>query len=141
MMPPVAPAGEITIKMNERDFPHIVELAVPDGGFGALLNEFEAFHRSRGIASARGRRQRREREYVRWCFANRVDADGFAQQFGGMRVQPVPSKRSAPRPARTNIFQQRALELSPNSASSSTAFARFTFSAVWRVGKQQPPTI
>jgi hypothetical protein len=46
--------GEITARMNERDFPHIVELALPSGGFGETLDEMQAFHRLRGIASARG---------------------------------------------------------------------------------------
>jgi hypothetical protein len=79
--------GEITARMNERDLPHIVELALPKGGFGNILDEMEVFHRLRGITSARGRRQRRdEQEYVRWCFASVIDADDFAQQFGGERV-------------------------------------------------------
>jgi hypothetical protein len=76
--------GEITARMNERDFRHIVELRLPDGGFGTRLDDFEAFHRLRGIDSRRGRRQRRDKqEYVRWCFASVIDADDFAQQFGG----------------------------------------------------------
>jgi hypothetical protein len=37
--------GERTARMNQRDFPHIVELALPDGGFGNPLDEFETFHR------------------------------------------------------------------------------------------------
>ena len=78
--------GEITAPMNERDLPHIVELAIPDGGFGRTLDEVEAFHRLRGIMSHRQRRD--EQEYVRWCFASVIDADDFAQQFGGTRIQP-----------------------------------------------------
>jgi hypothetical protein len=73
-----------TARMNERDCPHIVELALPDGGFGTRLDEFEAFHRLRGIESRRGQRQRRdEQEYVQWCFVSVIDADDFAQRFGG----------------------------------------------------------
>jgi hypothetical protein len=76
--------GEITARMNERDFPHIVELALPEGGYGNRLEDFEMFHRSRGIESRRGRRQRRnEQEFVRWCFAERTDAAAFAWLFGG----------------------------------------------------------
>jgi hypothetical protein len=76
--------GEITARMNERDFPHIVELLLPDGGFGSALDSMYAFHRDRGIESRRGKRQRRdEEEYVRWCFANPVDAAAFAERFGG----------------------------------------------------------
>jgi hypothetical protein len=43
--------GEITARMNERDFPQIVELALPEGGFGNRLDEFEAFHRLRWLLS------------------------------------------------------------------------------------------
>jgi hypothetical protein len=83
--------GEITARMNERDYPHIVELALPEGGFGRALDEMQAFHRLRGIQSRDGRRQRRdeqedEQEYVRWCFASVIDADDFAQQFGGLVI-------------------------------------------------------
>jgi hypothetical protein len=74
--------------MNERDFTYIVELALPDGGFGTSLNDVDAFHRLRGVAHREGRRQRRDdQKYVRWCFASVIDADDFAQQFGGTRVQ------------------------------------------------------
>jgi hypothetical protein len=82
--------GERTSRMNERDFPHIVEMPLPDDGFGTRLDEMETFHRLRGIASARGRRQRRdEQEYVRWCFARITDADDFAQQFAGKLIEPT----------------------------------------------------
>jgi hypothetical protein len=81
--------GEITARMNERDFLHIVERPLSDGGFGTKLNEIEAFHRLRGIEGRRGRRQpRNEQEYVRWCFASVIDADDFAERFGGKRIQP-----------------------------------------------------
>ena len=44
--------GEITARMNERDFPHTVELALPEGGgFGARrLTVIKEFHRLRGTA-------------------------------------------------------------------------------------------
>jgi hypothetical protein len=85
--------GEITARMNERDAPHIVELAVPEGGFGRALDAIHDFHRLRGIESRRGRRQRRdEQEYVRWCFASVIDADDFAQQFGGTLVSAKVSR-------------------------------------------------
>jgi hypothetical protein len=40
--------GEITARMNERDFPHIVELALPSGGFGRTLDAMYAFHSRQG---------------------------------------------------------------------------------------------
>jgi hypothetical protein len=48
--------GEITARMNERNHPNIVELALPPSGFGRALDIFEAFHQARGIQSRRGSR-------------------------------------------------------------------------------------
>jgi hypothetical protein len=39
--------------MSERDFPHIVKLPLPEGGFGRMLEAIDAFHRDCGI-EARG---------------------------------------------------------------------------------------
>jgi hypothetical protein len=47
--------GEITGHMNERNFPHVVELALPPGGFRSRSSEFEAFHRELGNPIRRGR--------------------------------------------------------------------------------------
>jgi hypothetical protein len=47
--------SEITGYMNERDFPHLVELELPAGGFRDKSQELESFHRERGIAIRRGR--------------------------------------------------------------------------------------
>ena len=75
--------------MNERNYPHIVELALPAGGFGSALDTFDAFHRERGLENRRGRRQRRdEQEFVRWCFGDRSDAEAFAKRFGGVVISP-----------------------------------------------------
>jgi len=40
---------------NERDFPHLVELALPPGGFRSVFLEIDAFHRERRIPVRRGR--------------------------------------------------------------------------------------
>jgi hypothetical protein len=49
--PNSSPSGtgceEITAPMNERDYPHIVELALPPGGFRARSDTMLAFHRER----------------------------------------------------------------------------------------------
>ena len=47
--------SEITGHMNERDFPHLVELALPPGSFRNRDLEFAAFHRDRGVPIRRGR--------------------------------------------------------------------------------------
>ena len=76
--------GERTTAQNERDFPKIVELEVPPNGFGVKLDSMYEFHRQRGLETLRGRGQRRDnQDYVRWCFANRGDAEVFAKVFGG----------------------------------------------------------
>ena len=41
-------------RMNERDYPHIVELALPQGGFRARSDAMLAFHRERHIQIRRG---------------------------------------------------------------------------------------
>ena len=46
---------EIVGLTNERDFAHLVELAVPPGGFRSAFLEFDAFHRERRIPVRRGR--------------------------------------------------------------------------------------
>ena len=43
--------GEITARMNERDHPHVVEPALPSGGFRPSSDEMQAFHRERGVES------------------------------------------------------------------------------------------
>jgi hypothetical protein len=40
---------EIVGLTNERDFRHLVELALPPGGFRSTFLEFDAFHRERRI--------------------------------------------------------------------------------------------
>jgi hypothetical protein len=45
--------AEITARMNERD-PHLVELALPPGGFRARSDAMLAFYRERDIQIHRG---------------------------------------------------------------------------------------
>jgi hypothetical protein len=40
---------EIIGLANEQEFPHLVELAVPPGGFRSVFLEIDAFHRDRRI--------------------------------------------------------------------------------------------
>jgi hypothetical protein len=40
---------EIAGLANERDFPYLVELALPPGGFCSVFQEIDAFHRERHI--------------------------------------------------------------------------------------------
>jgi hypothetical protein len=78
---------EITGHMNERDFPHLVELELSPGGFRNQSFEFNAFHRDRGIPIRRGRSWHKEEQlYVRFCFPDAAIADAFRERFGGTRL-------------------------------------------------------
>ena len=84
---------EIAGLANEQDFPHLVELALPPGGFGGAFLEFDAFHRERRIPVRRGRsRYRAEQFYVRFCFADAATADAFRNRFGGECLTYAPGK-------------------------------------------------
>ena len=76
--------GRATAKSVERDFPHFVDMFVPDGGLGRRLDTMYEWHRTRGIEShhGRGRRTDEGRYYVRWCFADAALAGAFADKFG-----------------------------------------------------------
>ena len=75
---------EIVGLMNERDFPHLVELALPAAGSRRVFLEFDAFHRERRIPVRRGRsRHEAEQLYVRFCFPDTATADEFRNRFGG----------------------------------------------------------
>jgi hypothetical protein len=76
--------------LNERDYPHVVELVVPRNGFGQTLVAIMVFHRERGIETRRGRSKRRAgRNYCRWCFADAETAEQFRATFGSpIGLQP-----------------------------------------------------
>jgi hypothetical protein len=75
---------EITGLSNERDFPHLVELALPPVGFRSVFLEFDAFHRQRRIPVRRGRsRHDAEQSHIRFCFPDASTADAFRDRFGG----------------------------------------------------------
>ena len=77
--------GRTKAKTIERDFPHHVEMIVPEGGFGKRLDEMYGWHHARMIPATHGQRRRDEnnREYVTWCFADYAAAEAFALSFGG----------------------------------------------------------
>jgi hypothetical protein len=75
---------EIIGLTNERDFPHLVELAFPPGGFRSVFLEIDAFHRDRRIPVRRGRsRHEAEQFRIRFCFSDTATADAFRNRFGG----------------------------------------------------------
>ena len=77
---------EIIGLRNERDFPHLVELALPPGGFRSVFLEIDAFHRERRIPVRRGRSRREVKQvYIRFCFPDAAIADAFQSLRGRMR--------------------------------------------------------
>jgi hypothetical protein len=79
--------AEITARMNEQDYPHLVELALPPGGFRSMSDAMLAFHRERGIQIRRGQGRHDDGQfYVRYCFADPAHADAFRDRFGGERL-------------------------------------------------------
>jgi hypothetical protein len=77
----------IAARMNEQAYPHIVQLALPPGGFRARSDAMLAFHRERDIQIRRGQgRNDNGRFYVRYCFGNPAHADEFCHRFGGERL-------------------------------------------------------
>ena len=75
---------EIIGLRNERDFPHLVELALPPEGFRDVLLQIDAFHGERRIPVRRGRNRREVKQvYIRFCFREIATADAFRNRFGG----------------------------------------------------------
>jgi hypothetical protein len=69
---------------TERDFPHLVELALPPEGFRGVFQEIDAFHRERRIPVRRGRSRYEVKPiHIRFCFPDAATADAFRNRFGG----------------------------------------------------------
>ena len=84
---------EIVGFTNERDFPHLVELTLPPGGFRSVFLEIDAFHRERRIPVRRGRnRHEVEQFHIRFCFPDAASADAFRNRFGGECLTYAPTK-------------------------------------------------
>jgi hypothetical protein len=76
--------GRTSSKSIEREFPHVVEIAVPPGGLGRRLDAMHAFHAKRGIRACLGRSRREDsQDYLRWHFVDPTVAVDFASRFGG----------------------------------------------------------
>jgi hypothetical protein len=86
------------------DFPHLVELELPAGGFRNKSQEFESVHRERRIVIRRGcARHEGEQFRVRFCFPDAAAADAFQGRFGGTRLTHSPSKPGRPSGPRSRV--------------------------------------
>ena len=73
--------GRASTKSIERNFPHVVEIAVPDGGLGMMLDAMHDFHTRHSIQAHTRRRHEDGRDYIRWSFAGAAKARDFANAF------------------------------------------------------------
>jgi hypothetical protein len=75
-------------KAIEREFPHVVEIAVPTDGLGAQLDAMHHFHHARGVQACLGLGRRHEgRSHLRWYFTRPTMAEAFATEFGGAVIK------------------------------------------------------
>lgn len=82
--------GQIRRERTEREFPHIVEMAVPAGGLGRKSDDIAVWHRERSLDMRHGRGDYRAAVwYVTWCFLNPSDAEIFKTEFGGRLKDPA----------------------------------------------------
>jgi hypothetical protein len=81
--------GRMSQKAIEREFPHVVEIAVPPGGLGAQLDAMHYSHGARGIEACLGLGRRdKGHDYLRWYITRPAAADAFAVEFGGNLISP-----------------------------------------------------
>jgi hypothetical protein len=81
--------GRTSQKVIEREFPYVVEIAVPALGLGARLDVMHHFHHARGVQACLGLGRRHGgRDYLRWYFTRATIAKSFADEFGGTLINP-----------------------------------------------------
>jgi hypothetical protein len=74
--------NKIRAKAVAQEFPHFVEIAIPPGGLGSVLNAMYDFHTRNGIRPERGQwRPGEGGGRIRWCFADEAIAAAFAAEF------------------------------------------------------------
>jgi hypothetical protein len=82
-------------RVSERRFRFVVQIAVPAGGFGSVLNAINAWHRYTKNMQRRARPPHSgEEKFSRWCFESLEVAQKFTQRFGGEIVpSAIPGSR------------------------------------------------
>ncbi len=80
---------KMRVPVSERDFPFVVQIAVPDGGFECTLGAINAWHHHNGGPQRRRRHYHAaEQEFWGWCFEGLEIAKAVRQRFGG-EILPV----------------------------------------------------
>lgn len=70
--------GRQSAKQIERDYPHHVDVPIPEGGLGTRLDHMHEWHRAQGIQSRRGSGGL---SCARFCFADTETAEAFRAEF------------------------------------------------------------
>jgi hypothetical protein len=83
---------EILGLRNERDFPHLVELALPPEGFRSVLIEMDAFHRERRTQSAAAGVGTRSSKSIFDSVSRRRHCGGVTQSLWGRVPDPGASR-------------------------------------------------
>jgi len=74
--------GQLKASRTEREFPHHVDIVVPPGGLGRLLDNMYNFHIQNDIKPQRGQgKHDADGLVIRWCFADASLAEAFATKF------------------------------------------------------------
>ena len=87
---------EITGLVNEQDFPHLVELAVPPEGFGRGFLDFDAFHPERRIPGPPRPESTRGRAFLSSILLPRHRHSGCIPQSLRWRMLDLSGKSDAP---------------------------------------------
>jgi hypothetical protein len=97
--------------VNERNFPFVVQIAVPDDGFGLKLDAINAWHRYSNNKQRRGRPQSLgERKFWRWCFKDFETADKFRTRFGGEVMSGPPKRMDRRSSDRARVVRENVLQ-------------------------------
>jgi hypothetical protein len=80
--------SKTTVRLGERDFPFVVQVAVPDGGFECTLGVIDAWHHHNGNPRSRLRHATGEQAFWSWCFEGLEVAKAVRGRFGG-EIMPV----------------------------------------------------
>jgi hypothetical protein len=80
--------GQITPRIIDREYPHQVEIPIPDAGLGSRLNAMHDACRGVDYQTRVIGKKRIEtgRDGVRFCFKTPEQADAFRAEFGGERM-------------------------------------------------------
>jgi hypothetical protein len=85
---------KMAARINERGFPFVVQIAMPEDGFGLTLDTINAWHRYTKNKQRRARLQGVGRQkFGYWCFQSLEIAHRFRQRFGGEIVPATNSGR------------------------------------------------